>query len=160
MSEALKLANEFPEQNPKNFEWDAAVRLNKWGCQAAEMLRTQAAEIESLRAERDALKQQAQIHAMDARTANSTIYEIYQVVTGSTGEPGTWNGARPVREVFDALRDERDTLLADKARIDWLADVNQSIGNVQLPAECVTMHLDSLRGAIDAAMAMDKREVV
>ena len=52
-----------------------------------------------------------------------------------------------------------DELIADKARIDWLADVNQSIGNVQLPAECVTMHLESLRGAIDAAMALDKKEM-
>lgn len=60
--------------------------------------------------------------------------------------------------MINLTQKQHDELLADKARIDWLADVNQSIGNVQLPAECVTMHLDSLRGAIDAAMALDKRE--
>lgn len=60
MSEALQLASEFPEQNPRNFEWDAAVRLNDWGIAAAEMLKSQAAEIVSLRAERDALKADAE----------------------------------------------------------------------------------------------------
>ena len=114
--------------------------LYKWSIKAAAMIRTQAAEIEALtkmlvisddthqtwmkanaprgwiddlRIERDALKQQAQIHAMEAKTANSTIYEIYQVVSGGTGEPGNWNGARPVREAFDALK-------ADAWRYKWL----------------------------------------
>lgn len=43
------------------------------------------------------LKHEAQIHAQEARTANSTITEIYQVISGATGEPGNWNGAEPVR---------------------------------------------------------------
>lgn len=40
----------------------------------------------------------------------------------------------------------------DAARLDWLADKNQSIGNVQLPTEIVMANLHSLRDAIDAAM--------
>ncbi|MFA7386494.1 MAG: hypothetical protein WCZ87_02400 [Thiohalobacteraceae bacterium] len=40
----------------------------------------------------------------------------------------------------------------DAERLDWLADPNNSIGNVQLPTECVTENLHSLRAAIDAAM--------
>lgn len=43
------------------------------------------------------LKLEAQIHAGEARCANSTIAEIYQVVSGRTGEPGNWNGAEPVK---------------------------------------------------------------
>ncbi len=39
----------------------------------------------------------------------------------------------------------------DKKRIDWLADKNQSIGNVMLPTQCVERNLGSLRGAIDDA---------
>lgn len=39
----------------------------------------------------------------------------------------------------------------DAERLDWLADPNNSIGNVQLPTECVTENLHSLRAAIDAA---------
>ncbi len=49
-------------------------------------------------------------------------------------------------------------LLADKARLDWLADREQRIGNVQLPIHCVMLHLDSLRDAIDAAMEEAERE--
>lgn len=57
-----------------------------------------------LERERDALKQQAEIHAMEARAANATIAEIYQAVTGSTGEPGNWNGAVPVVAELTRLR--------------------------------------------------------
>lgn len=45
------------------------------------------------------LKQEAQIHAQEARTANRTIAEIYQVVSGATGEPGNWHGAEPVKQL-------------------------------------------------------------
>lgn len=50
------------------------------------------------------LKQEAQIHAQEARTANATIAEIYQIVTGKTGEPGNWHGAEPVRKCIEELR--------------------------------------------------------
>ncbi len=45
-----------------------------------------------------------------------------------------------------------ESLLADKIRIDWLSDKDNTIGNVQLPTECVTANMTSLRDAIDAAM--------
>jgi len=64
------------------------------------------AEIERLTSLVDRLKLEAQVHAQEARTANATIYEIYQLVTGGKGEPGNWNGARPVA----ALVAERDAL--------------------------------------------------
>ena len=50
------------------------------------------------------LELQAKGHACEADTANSTIAEIYQLCTGSTGEPGNWNGAEPVRKALDGLR--------------------------------------------------------
>lgn len=43
----------------------------------------------------------------------------------------------------------------DAARLDWLADPANTIGNVQLPTECVEQNIHSLRAAIDAAMAME-----
>lgn len=46
----------------------------------------------------------------------------------------------------------------DTVRLDWLADRDQHIGNVQLPAECVACNLHSLRDAIDMAMRMDKEQ--
>lgn len=68
------------------------------------------AELASLRAEVELLKDlcgrmklEAQIHAQEARTSSATIAEIYQCVTGSTGEPGNWNGANPVRERIETL---------------------------------------------------------
>lgn len=64
----------------------------------------QRAEIARLQALRDALKLQAQVHAQEARAANSTIAEIYQCVSGATGEVGNWHGAEPVREAFRKLQ--------------------------------------------------------
>jgi hypothetical protein len=49
--------------------------------------------------------------------------------------------------------DEVDTMERDKARIDWLADPENAIGNVQLPVGAVTENIGSLRDAIDAAMS-------
>lgn len=56
----------------------------------------------------------------------------------------------------DTLEDHPETLAAmkDAERMDWLADPENTVGNVQPPAECVTANLHSLRDAIDAAMAM------
>lgn len=68
---------------------------------AAALLRSQAAEIERLNGLTETLRQEAVIHAQEARTANATIAEIYKLCTGATGEPGNWNGANPVREAFD-----------------------------------------------------------
>ena len=47
-------------------------------------------------------------------------------------------------------------LLKDKARLDWLADVKNTIGNVMLPTDIVKRNLTSLRDAIDAAMRQEK----
>ena len=43
-------------------------------------------------------------------------------------------------------------LQKDKTRLDWLADKNNQLGNVQLPRGAVETNLDSLRHAIDATM--------
>jgi hypothetical protein len=45
----------------------------------------------------ETLKLEAQLHAQEARTANATIAEIYQLCSGGTGEPGNWHGAEPIR---------------------------------------------------------------
>jgi hypothetical protein len=42
----------------------------------------------------------------------------------------------------------------DTLRLDWLSDPAQTIGNVQLPTKAVLNNIDSLRGAIDEAMAL------
>lgn len=45
-------------------------------------------------------------------------------------------------------------LRKDKARLDWLADRENTVGNVTLPGVIVSRNLHSLRAAIDDAMAM------
>jgi chromosome segregation ATPase len=72
---------------------------------ALESLQSENAELRQL-AER--VKLEAQMHAQEARTANATIAEIYQVISGATGEPGNWHGAEPVREYVAGLRRDRD----------------------------------------------------
>ena len=49
------------------------------------------------------LKMQAKIWKCEARAQAATVRECYQACTGATGEPGDWNGARPVL----ALAEER-----------------------------------------------------
>jgi hypothetical protein len=46
-------------------------------------------------------------------------------------------------------------LKKDKARIDWLADPAQNIGNITLPRDIVERNLHSMRAAIDEAMVVD-----
>lgn len=57
---------------------------------------------------------------------------------------------------IEALQDELDELRKDKARIDWLADVNNTIGGVQLPRQCVENNIHCMRAAIDAAMKLEQ----
>ena len=52
---------------------------------------------------------------------------------------------------IDVLRTENAALRADAARIDWLADVENTVGSVVLPREIVEANMSSLRQAIDAA---------
>lgn len=54
------------------------------------------------------------------------------------------------RDAREAQRQFR----ADTARLDWLADPNNQIGNVQIPIDCVLAHPESMRAAIDMAMRM------
>ena len=52
------------------------------------------------------------------------------------------------------LQQKNKALLRDKARLDWLADVNNNIGNVLLPRDIVERNLGSLRDGIDECMTM------
>ncbi len=49
------------------------------------------------------------------------------------------------------LRIENIVLRADADRIDWLADVENTVGSVVLPRHIVEQNIGSLRQAIDAA---------
>ncbi|MBO9108791.1 hypothetical protein J5288_08750 [Agrobacterium sp. S2/73] len=71
-----------------------------------ERIGTLESENDRLRTLTSDLRLQAQTHAMEARGANSTIAEIYQIISGGKGEPGNWRGAKPVREYVEAAKGE------------------------------------------------------
>lgn len=50
------------------------------------------------------LKLEAKVHAGEARGANHTIAQAYQAVTQGAGEPGNWNGAKPIKAELERLR--------------------------------------------------------
>ena len=56
-----------------------------------------------------------------------------------------------LREENERLRIENIALRADADRIDWLADVENTVGSVVLPRHIVEQNIGSLRQAIDAA---------
>ena len=60
-----------------------------------------------------------------------------------------------LRAEVDKLKITFHELLKDKARLDWLSDVNNNIGNVLLPRDIVERNLGSLRDGIDEAMAIE-----
>ena len=64
------------------------------------------AECDELRNLSDRLKQEAKTHAIEARGANATVNEIYQIISGGKGEPGNWNGAKPVRAYVKVAKGE------------------------------------------------------
>lgn len=99
---------------------DAAIEdLHQHLNAALKTIEEQAAEIRALIGLLDGLKLEAQMHAQEARTANSTVYEIYQVVSGSTGEPGNWHGAEPVKEAFESLKAKVTELENITKGVDW-----------------------------------------
>lgn len=75
-------------------------------------------EIDRLQGLVDRLTGEAQIWANEARAANASLNECYRAVTGGRGEPGNWNGARPVErhlswltkriEMLESVLGERD----------------------------------------------------
>jgi len=60
------------------------------------------------------------------------------------------------RGVIDRQEALIEQLRKDKARLDWLADPQNTIGNVTLPRQHILDHPDSMRAAIDAAMKLTK----
>lgn len=52
---------------------------------------------------------------------------------------------------IEVLSVQNAALRADADRIDWLADVNNTVGSVVLPRDIVEANVSSLRQAIDAA---------
>ena len=59
-----------------------------------------------------------------------------------------------LRVEIDQIKITFHELLKDKARLDWLADVDNKLGGVTLPSDIVERNLHSMRDAIDEAMKL------
>ena len=64
--------------------------------EAEEKITTLRQQLSESQARADNCQQQAQIWKQEARTQAATVRVIYQELTGRTGEPGDWSGARPL----------------------------------------------------------------
>lgn len=71
---------------------------------------------------------------------------------------GNENLPSMMRETLRTAAEEIETLRADWARLEWLADRENGIGNVQLPTMRVVNNLHDMRAAIDEAMQIDPKE--
>lgn len=96
----LRCTNDHPKGYP--CEYEPLTTEEAEGM--ADLIAKQGAEITTLRqkleqseARADACQQQAQIWKQEARTQSAIVAEIYQELTGKTGEPGDWNGVRPLK---------------------------------------------------------------
>lgn len=65
---------------------------------------------------------------------------------------------RQTAQELRRLERENESLRADAARLDFLADPNNKLANVELPTHCVLANLHSLRAAIDMTMQMLEHE--
>lgn len=115
-------------------------------------------QVRALIAQRDALLLQAECQAQEMRAQRSIVRDVYQLCTGSTGEPGDWNGAEPVR----ALIEERDALreALKAAKIGHSGDCRKTISQ-RAGLECSGLPdcgMAEHNAAIDAALSRSKEE--
>lgn len=103
----------------------------------------------------ETLKMHASCHAMEARGANATIHEAYQAVTGATGEPGNWNGARPIKEALAAERSRAE--LAESRLVKAQTDI-EALRSARATAE--QDGFDAVLAERDKLRAMESRVAI
>lgn len=101
--------------------------LCRWGQECARIAQEAQGRAEAAENLVARLRQEAQIQAMEARAHISIVQECYQIATGAAGEPGTWNGAAPVREAFDALRARLAAVPALVEALEWVKAHHEEI---------------------------------
>jgi hypothetical protein len=64
---------------------------------------------------------------MEAKGHKASLHEAYQAITGATGEPGNWNGAKPIIEAFRASeRREQEAIGARDEAMEALRQLRQA----------------------------------
>lgn len=107
------------------------------------------------------LKMEAQIHSGEARAANATLNEIYQLCSGSTGEKANWSGATPVkerlatdesliRELVPLAEQGLRMLSSDMANFNLTINQRVTLGLLYKQAETVIQKANArLKGGVD-----------
>jgi hypothetical protein len=161
MSEALRLATELENQKHQGTrsgsKEEAATELRR--------LAGVEAELQQARELCERLKSEAKMHAHEARAANETLFEIYQAVSGGTGEPGNWHGSKPVVDALQQAREERTAwritaenaeAAVKQARIDALEEAMQAVSAEEI-LEAEDNADDSYNcGVLDCVRAVEK----
>lgn len=106
MKTANELAYEFPEQNLLNLEHDAVTKLNDWGIDAAAMLRSQAAEIEQLKKERDALRADAERQEAKIKALRKSLN---WALSNFSEEPFEWSNEEDADAHKEAMAAVKET---------------------------------------------------
>ncbi|MCZ4284596.1 hypothetical protein O4H29_07075 [Marinobacter salarius] len=145
---ALRCTNDHPKGYPCEYEPLATEEAESM----ADLIAKQGAENAALRqklehaeARADACQQQAQIWKQEARTQSAIVAEIYQELTGKTGEHGDWNGGRPLRA--EILRKQAEKLDEIAAHIKEAAEAGLS--SVASIYEGLKLNSSSLRQQAD-----------
>lgn len=97
--------------------------------------------------------ERAREHKAEAGFFKASLIRCYQAVTEFRGEPGTWNGAGPVVQYIDKLREDLldEAMEEDRLQIsvDWwkgrTADVEAELAACKAKLEDVTNHRDLIR---------------
>ena len=97
------------------------------------------------------LRLEAQCHAQEARTANATINEIYQIVSGGRGEPGNWHGAEPVRRYVEAAEARVRELEAEVSGVSAAIGTTRFMDPPDGGSVTLSEQVARLRQALDAA---------
>jgi len=83
--------------------------------------------LEAAESQLEAVTQQARMWKMEALTHKATVQECYQACTGSTGEPGDWNGANPVKQLAMRLASQLETIAQQAEQIAGLVATNATL---------------------------------
>jgi hypothetical protein len=95
--------------------------------EAAARIQSDAERLKAVEGQRDALRLQAECWAMEAKGHKASLHEAYQAITGATGEPGNWNGAKPIIEAFRASeRREQEAIGARDEAMEALRQLRQA----------------------------------
>jgi len=162
MKTAQELAGEFPEQNPGNFEHDAALRLNDWGIEAHAMLIQQAEQIDQLEVERLRLVGEVSnrnIRALEGDKSTAAFntlcdeYEALRLESLQLKAALRWQPASGMLESIEALSNENLALKADaeryrhlRATTNWVSNSKGQRIDVRKSPELLDAAIDAMKG--------------